>query len=266
MSTSSFFNEKLDFALYAALEAEKIILNYYQDPQLQKELKKDQSVVTRADREAEQKIRDLILKHFPQDNIIGEELGEKKGNSEFTWIIDPIDGTQSFISGVPLFGTLIGLVYHGQAILGVAHLPALNERYYAYQGGGSWWIPSNSSKPVPARVSKVAYINNALFCSTSLSAFEKQNRLDVFLKMAKSTGNQRGWGDCYGHLLVATGRADIMVDPDLKIWDCAALFPIVTEAGGHFFDFKGHPNIQGGNGISTNARLNQEVIALINSK
>lgn len=247
--------EKLKFALHLAEEAEKVILRYYQDPRLNVELKRDRTVVTDADRNAELKIRELLEKACPEDGIIGEEFGERAGNSEYRWILDPVDGTQSFVCGVPLFGTLIGLTHKDEPVAGVVNFPGLRELYYASKGSGAWWRPSNSSKVIRAAVSKTADPKDAIFCTTSFDGFKRAGRADLLEKLLESSGKFRGWSDCYGHMLVATGRVEIMVDPMMNLWDCAALYPIVTEAGGYFFDLSGHARIDGGSAISSNAAL-----------
>lgn len=247
--------EKLKFALHLANEAEKIILRYYQSQDLKVELKRDRTVVTDADRRAEEKIRDLIERQFPEDSIIGEEHGEKRGKSDDCWILDPVDGTQSFVCGVPLFGTLIGLTSKNVPTIGVVNFPGLNELCYALAGDGAWWRPANSAQPVRAVVSETSDPSEAIFCTTSFDGFTKAGQDELLVKARKSTGKFRGWGDCYGHMLVATGRAELMIDPLMNLWDCAALYPIVTEAGGHFFDLNGRACIDGGSAISTNRRL-----------
>lgn len=247
--------DRLQFALHLADKSEEIILDYYQNPGLQVELKRDRSVVTDADRNAEIKIRDLIKKEFPSDTIIGEEFGQEEGSSGFSWILDPVDGTQSFVCGVPLFGTLIGLTQDRTPILGVVNFPALKERYYASKGQGAWWIPANESRPLKASVSAVSNPKDSIFCTTSIGGYDQIGRRDLLDKLLAASGKSRGWGDCYGHMLVATGRAEVMVDPLMNLWDCAALYPIITEAGGHFFDLLGRDTIEGGSAVSTNHAL-----------
>jgi histidinol-phosphatase len=254
---------RLDLALDCAFEAEKTILKYYLDPDLKIDFKRDQTVVTEADREAEKLIRARILKTFPHDAVIGEELGETAGTSGFKWILDPIDGTQSFICGVPLFGTMLGLAYNAKPVAGVIHMPALKETFFASTGQGSWWMPPGQQKALRAKASNATLLKQSLFCSTSHSGFERIGRMDLFESLLKRTKKFRGWGSCYGHALVATGRVDIMIDPDVKIWDLAAAYPIVTEAGGRFFDLKSQARIDTGSGISCAPGLAVETMALL---
>jgi histidinol phosphatase-like enzyme (inositol monophosphatase family) len=247
--------EYQDFALKLAAESERLILRYYQSPSLKVDLKRDRTVVTEADKRAEELMRERITREFPDDGIIGEEFGVHQGASGVTWILDPIDGTQSFVCGVPLFGTLIGVVRDDVPSVGVVNFPALRECYYATRGSGAWWRPSGAAEALAARVSGVSSPDEALFCATSVSPFDQAGCRDLFFRALEICGRYRGWGDCYGHMLVATGRAEAMIDPVMHIWDNAALFPIVTEAGGRFFDLQGAPRIDTGSGISTNAAL-----------
>lgn len=251
------------FALHIAEEAEKIILSYYQDPKLQIERKRDRSFVTAADKNAELAMRKLIRKEFPEDSILGEEFGEEKGKSSFRWILDPVDGTQSFVCGVPLFGTLVGLTEKDKPVTGVVNFPALHEIYWASRGEGAWWRPSNQQEYLPAKVSAVSDPKNSVFCANSPVGFARIDRRDLFDSLSSQCEVFRGWGDCYGHMLVATGRAEIMIDPLMNIWDCAALLPIVIEAGGHFFDLDGGERIDGGSAVSTNSVLRTYVMGEI---
>ena len=253
---------RLDFALSAYDKAKAFILNYYQQADLEVERKRDSSPVTVADRGAEQLLRAEIAREFPGDGVLGEEFGDSPGTSGFRWILDPIDGTKSFIHGVPLFGTLIGLELQDQCVLGVCGFPALDEVVYGALGSGAWWR-KRSEAARQARVSSVEKLSEALFCCTTIQGWDRVGRRDAFDQLLSRSQLARGWGDCYGHALVATGRADVMVDAGLNPWDGAALVPIITEAGGHFFDWTGKPTIYGGNGVSVNPFLKAEVLAIL---
>lgn len=250
---------RLEFALRVAREAGDLILRHYQSAHLAVERKRDSSPVTVADRGAEEFIRAEIIRAFPDDAVLGEEFGETPGASGFRWILDPIDGTKSFIHGVPLFGTLVGVEHEGRPVIGVCHLPALGETAWGAKGIGAWWQPAGG-EPRPARVSVLADLSQATFCFTTVQGFARIGRMDAFETFIKSTSLARGWGDCYGHMLVATGRADLMVDPLMNAWDCAALVPIIEEAGGAFMDWNGNASIYSGNGISVNAALREAVL------
>jgi len=255
-------HRRLEFAIKAADAAGSLILDYYQQPDLKVEQKRDLSPVTDADRGAEQMLRERIADAFPRDGLLGEEFGTQDGDNGFRWILDPIDGTQAFIHGVPLFGTLIGLEQEERLVLGVCRFPALDEVLYAAVGQGAWW-QIGQGPPRAAHVSRVADISKALVCYTEISGWQATGRIATMQRIAASAGLMRGWSDCYGHMLVATGRADVMLDPLLNEWDGAALVPIVEEAGGHFVGFDGNRSIRSGNGISVNAALKDDVIALL---
>ncbi|REJ76836.1 MAG: histidinol-phosphatase [Planctomycetota bacterium] len=254
--------QRLEFALAAAREASTLILPYYNNPDLAVELKGDESPVTAADRGAEELLRKLIAEEYPADGILGEEFGEREGTSGYRWILDPIDGTVSFVHGVPLFGTLIGLEQAGEAKLGVCRMPALDETVYAASGCGAWW-QTGGADPRPARVSDTDRLDRALFSYTALELFAEYHRRSAFDALMDSVASSRAWGDCYGHILVATGRADLMVDPVMNAWDAAPLLPILREAGGSFVDWTGSETIYGGNGISVNARLRDAVVEVV---
>lgn len=253
---------RLDFALSAYAAAKRFILNYYQQADLEVERKRDSTPVTAADRGAEELLRAEISREFGGDGVLGEEFGDTPGTSGFRWILDPIDGTKSFIHGVPLFGTLIGLEYAGQCVLGVCGFPALDEIVYGARGLGAWW-QTGTAVARRAQVSKVAQLSDALFCCTTIQRWENIGRRDAFDKLVSRAQLARGWGDCYGHALVATGRADVMVDAGMNPWDGAALLPIIQEAGGHFLDWKGEATVYGGNGFSANAHLKDEILEIL---
>jgi histidinol phosphatase-like enzyme (inositol monophosphatase family) len=246
----------LDFAAAASRQAGEITLEYFQTA-LTPERKPDRTFVTAADRKAEQKLRRLIREAYPDHGIIGEEFGEEPSGSGWTWIIDPLDGTASFIHGVPLFGVLLGLESEGEPIVGVANFPALGELVSAAKGLGCFW---NGRR---AAVSVVDELKEALLLFTDGSGFKPYGREGAFRRLLEATRMHRSWGDCYGHILVATGRADVMLDPVMSVWDCAALMPIVQEAGGTFTDWGGRPTIRGENAISTNGLLFEQVMRMV---
>lgn len=254
--------QRLDFARDAAARAGVFIMSHYQSPELAVERKRDKSPVTAADRGAEELIRSLIAEQFPNDGVLGEEFGESNGSSEWRWILDPVDGTKSFIHGVPLFGTLIGLEFGDQQVAGLCALPALNEVVYGALGLGAWW-QIGSREPVRARVSHVDTLSEAVFCTTTIQGWSRVGRQEAFERFCSTCAISRGWGDCYGHLLVATGRVDLMIDPLLNPWDCAAFVPILHEAGGAFVDLEGRTTIHSGNGMSVNGKLKDAALAML---
>lgn len=250
--------EVLDFAVDAAWQAGKITTEYFQT-RLDIISKADDSPVTIADKRSEELLRKLISARFPGDAIAGEEFGESDGDSGRRWIVDPIDGTASFIQGVPFYGVLMALESDGDCILGVANFPALGEMVYAARGLGCYW---NGRR---AAVSNVSELNKALLLTTDVKAMTTFGKNVAYDKLVAATRMQRTWGDCYGHILVATGRAEIMLDAIMNEWDCAALLPIVQEAGGTFTDWKGVSTTRGGNAISTNGRLLDAVMEIANA-
>jgi myo-inositol-1(or 4)-monophosphatase len=224
------------------------------------EYKEDETPVTRADREAEQMIRAIISQHFPTHAILGEEAGAtgRVEDAGYRWIIDPIDGTKSFVCGVPLYGVMIGVEHRGRVVAGAVYMPALDEMVSAANGMGCTWNGR------PARVSTTAKLSEAVVSCTSPG--RAMDRSDVWEKLSGSVRLMRGWGDCYGHCLVATGRADVMLDPRMNPWDCAPLLPILQEAGGHFTTWKGEATIWGPDAVSTNAAVHAEMLALLSTE
>ena len=262
MSENLNLSELLEAATEAAYQAGKITLGYFQSGRFDIETKPDDSPVTVADKNAEKFIRQFVEKRYPDHGILGEEFGEKKGMSPYRWIIDPIDGTKSFIHGVPLYGTMIGLedLRAKDAVAGVIYFPALNELYTGAKGLGAW---CNGQR---MRVSEVSDLKDAVVLVTDMTHAGKHDNADGFDAIQRGSRFVRTWGDCYGHMLVAAGRAEIMMDPRMHIWDVAALKPIIEEAGGKFFDWKGRNGLYIEDAISCNAFLEDEVLKLLDSR
>lgn len=246
----------LEFALDAAWQAGRITLGHFQSG-ITAERKADNSPVTVADREAEQKLREMITQYWPAHGIIGEEYGRSASNSEYTWVIDPIDGTKSFVSGVPLYSTLLALLDGKRPLIGIIHLPALNETIHAVREEGCYW---NGRR---AHVSDVDKLEDAVLLTSELNNFAAPEKAAAWQRLIDATYVQRTWGDAYGYALVATGRAEIMTDPGMAIWDTAPLQVILEEAGGSFTDWKGTPTIHAGESIATNGKLFAQIMALI---
>ena len=250
--------ELLDLATELCHESGRLIMRYFQQP-LTVERKADRSPVTVADREAEALLRRRIEARFPDHQVLGEEGGlSGKPGSAFQWVIDPIDGTKSFIHGVPLFGTLIGLLEDGQPVLGAIHLPATGDLLLGARG-----LPTTLNGRA-VRVSEVADLDRATLLLTSPSAVFEHGHGEAFHRLRKKVELVRGWGDCYGHFMVATGRAEIMIDPIMNLWDIAALKPCVEGAGGKLTDLEGQGAL-GESALSTNGLLHQQVLDLIGS-
>jgi len=264
MTTPS-IEELLDFALDAAWQAGRLTLGYFQTAvSTNSTIKKaDNTPVTVADKEAESLLRRLISARYPAHGIMGEEHGQKSTNpsARYQWVIDPIDGTKSFVAGVPIYATLLALMDGDQAIIGIIHLPALNETIYATRGGGCYW---NGRR---ARVSDTTELKDAVLLSTSIDYSRYPLRKQIAWKqLVKNTYIQRTWGDAYGYALIATGRADIMLDPAMYFWDIAPLQVIMEEAGGTLTDWNGEPTIHNAESIATNGVLLNSVMAITAEK
>jgi histidinol-phosphatase len=225
--------------------AGEIALGYYRTS-LVIEAKSDGSPVTIADRSAERAARAWIEKHFPSDGILGEELGITRPDARRRWILDPVDGTKTFVRGVPLWGTLVGLCEGEEVLAGAAYFPVLGEMLAASRGAGCWW---NGTR---CRVSSLATLDGATVLTTDERFAGDCEHLAGWRVLASRAAVSRSWGDCYGYLLVATGRAEVMVDGIVSPWDAAALMPIVEEAGGIFTDWKGTRTAFGGSAVATN--------------
>lgn len=213
------------------------------------EAKADGSPVTVADRAAERAAREWIARRFPADGIVGEEFGQSGPAGGRRWVVDPIDGTASFVRGVPLWGTLVAVLEGDEVLAGAAAFPAAGESVAAARGAGCWL------DGVRARVSTVGSLESATVLATDDRFPDDPSRRDRWRRLAARAGLARGWGDCYGYLLVATGRAEVMVDAAVSLWDAAALVPIVTEAGGVLTDWRRGPAPWGTDLIATNAAV-----------
>ncbi len=244
----------LNVAIQAAHTGGKRTLAYF-NAGVDVETKADNSPVTVADRESEATIRAIIKQHYPTHSILGEEEGATEGDPDFRWIIDPLDGTKSFVRGVPLYGTLVGLEIEGQVKVGAVYMPALGEMISAATGMGCYW---NGRK---AEVSNTSKLENATLLTTSSESCRKRG--GAYDKLVGKTQLTRGWGDCYGYLLVATGRAEVMLDAGMNPWDCAPIVPILNEAGGIFSDWGGTTTIYGRDGVGTNGVLHEQVLEIL---
>ena len=267
LTMSTEVNPRLELANRIAVEAGRITLKHFRNSSLNVIKKGDGSPVTIADQESETFLREQIAANFPDDAIVGEEYGRTEGTSPFTWILDPIDGTKSFISGVPLYGTMVAVeqeVTDGdrKSLIGSVYLPGIDEGIFASEGNGAWYFTGDQS-PARAEVSKTTSLSDAVLVTSEVETFDERDAMDVYSRLAKATWYSRTWGDVYGYLLVATGRVDIMIDPILNVWDAAAVQPIIQEAGGRFSDWSGTNRIDAGEAIGTNGRLHEELLKLI---
>ena len=247
----------MGFAVETAYLAGRLTLGAFQTG-VHTDYKKDDTPVTTADRQSEQLIRARIEARYPDHAIVGEEYGaDDLDCATHCWYIDPIDGTKSFIRGVPLYAVLIGLEIEGTVEVGAVYFPALDEIVAAATGEGCWW---NGRR---CRVSPETRLYRAVVAFTDVNNFETYGRAGAWQRIKSATYYRAGWGDAYGHALVATGRAEIMLDPIMSDWDCGPFPPILKEAGGYFGDWNGNVTIHAGEALSTTQALLPEVLAQI---
>jgi len=251
--------DELELARHMAAEAGREILKHYQSD-LVVETKRDHTPVTIADRKAEERVRAIMERETPGWGIVGEELGVANEGHARRWIVDPVDGTKSFICGVPFFGTLLALVEDGEPLLGVIALHALGHTLWATKGGGAF-VDGH-----PAHVSGIESLEEAALLDGCQTTIERLGYGAAWRALRHRAKMARGWGDCYGHFLVATGGAEVMFDPVAMVWDLAPLAVILPEAGGEFSGVDGSRSIDAGSGVSTNGRLHGAVLAALESR
>ena len=251
MRTSPSQQELLDVATRVAWVGGRRTLGWFTTG-VTVEHKPDGSPVTEADRQTEALMRRLILEVFPHHTVVGEEHGLTAGDPRYRWVLDPIDGTKAFVSGVPLYGTLVGLEVDGEPTIGAIYMPGLDELVAASRGGGCTWNGR------ACRVAADVALDQALLVLTDQQ--ETEDRLPEFGALARSARLVRTWADCYGYLLVATGRAHVAIDPAMNEWDCAALLPIIEEAGGRFTDWRGSRTTRGRDAFATNGTLHEQIL------
>ena len=250
--------ELLDVATECAYLAGRRSLAYF-NAGVDVEHKGDDTPVTIADREAETLIRSTIAKFFPTHAILGEEHGKSiGGDPDYTWIVDPIDGTKSFIHGVPLYGSVVGCVVKGEPRVGAVYLPPLGDMFAAAEGLGATW---NGRR---CRVSEVDKVEDATILAGSIT--RAMARSDAYEILSNRCRLNRGWGDVFGYMLVASGRAEVMLDPTISIWDIAGVAPIVREAGGFFGNWAGEATIGGPDACAVNGKLRDEVLGILKNE
>lgn len=247
--------ELLGVARRAAAIAGDVIMPLY-EAGVTVELKADRTPVTNADRDAEAAVRAFLSEECPTHGVLGEEFGETPGSDpRYRWILDPIDGTKSFIHHVPLFGSLVALEYDGEPVVGVIACHAAGETVHAATGLGAF------VGDVRVRVSDTTALADATVCTTTIAGLARHHA-DAFTELCDAAGLLRAWGDCYGYLMVATGRADVMLDPVMNLWDVAALAPVVREAGGRLTRWSGDDAI-GDSAVASNGILHDAVLSLL---
>jgi myo-inositol-1(or 4)-monophosphatase len=248
--------EFLDFSSHLAEISGKIIKQYFRT-EISIDSKSDLSPVTIADKKSEEIMREEIIKQFPDHGIIGEEFGNHNTDAEYVWVLDPIDGTKSFICGAPTFGTLIALMKNKQPVLGVINQPVLNE----FLIGDNLETRLNGDK---VSVRFCNNINNAVLITGdhfNIGKFQDQQKFD---ELANRVKLYRHWGDCFGYYLLATGFVDIVVDPIMSVWDSMALIPIINGAGGIISDYQGNDPVTGNSIVASSPGIHPEVIRTLN--
>ena len=250
------WRNRYDAALDAAQQAGQFALGYF-DQGIAVEWKSDQSPVTIADRGAEELLRKTLLGRFPNDGFLGEEFGDTPGSSGYRWIIDPIDGTRSFVRGIPIWGTMVGLEYKGELIAGVVAIPAMKQVYHALRGLGAF----RDDRKI--RVSTVDALAKAHVYYSSISWFQRAGHEEQFLDLVRQTERQRGFGDFYGFLMVAQGSGEIMVEYGVHSWDLGALVPILEEAGGKLTAWDGKLDIEKPDVLASNGILHEQALKII---
>jgi histidinol-phosphatase len=256
------YADDLALAHVLADTADSISLGRFRSLTLKVSEKPDLTPVTDADTAVEKALRATLARTRPRDAVFGEEFGATEapaGPGHRRWVIDPIDGTKNYIRGVPIWATLIALMEGDQVVVGLVSAPALQRRWWAGTGHGAY-AGRHASAATPIRVSGVRRLADASFCYSSLPSWNEIGRLPAMLEIMNRCWRSRAYGDFYGYMLVAEGAVDVMVEPELSLWDLAALVPIVTEAGGTFSDLSGRPGPAQGSAVATNGVLHADVL------
>ena len=250
--------EDLALALALADTADVITMSRFRAHDLRVETKPDLTPVSEADQAVEAAVRARLARERPGDAIVGEELGSE-GDAPRCWVIDPIDGTKSYVRGVPAWATLLALEIDGEVALGVVSAPALHRRWWAARGAGAF---ANGD---PIHVSEVSALADAQLCFANFRDWEPLGLGDAMLELGRQVWRAVGFGDFWGHMLVAEGAAEVMIEPELSWWDVAAVRPIVEEAGGRVTDLSGRPTRGPDGCVTTNGALHDTVLGLLSS-
>jgi histidinol-phosphatase len=256
--TVTTWSADLTLALRLADAADEVTLGRFAAADLVIESKPDLTPVTDADRAAEDVVRRIVATERPDDGVLGEERGESTGSGPRRWIVDPIDGTKNYVRRMPVWATLIGLQVDDVITVGVVSAPALGRRWWAGRGEGAWTRDAGGERQ--CRVSKVGSLTDAFLSYSSLDGWDKLGRQRSFLSLTETVWRTRAFGDFWSYMLVAEGVADIACEPEVSLWDLAALQPIVEEAGGRFSDLSGVDRADGGSAVCTNGLLHEHVL------
>jgi len=255
------YEDDLRLTHVIADQVDGLTMDRFGSSDLKVETKPDMSPVSDADRGAEELIRNLLSRHRSRDGILGEEYG-KTGGGERTWVIDPIDGTKNFVRGVPVWATLIGLMEGDEVVVGMVSAPALQRRWWAAKGAGAW-TGRNITSATRMGVSGVRELSDASFSYSSLDGWHDRGNIQEFLELMRTCWRTRAYGDFWSYMLVAEGAVDLAAEPELELYDMAAIVPIVTEAGGTFSDLNGEPGPFGGNALASNALLHDQALEML---
>lgn len=256
----STLEQRLEFARTIAHEAGDITLRYFGKLNAdQRDAKGDGTPVTIADRASETHLRERISEAYPDDAILGEEFEDRPGSSGYQWVIDPIDGTISFVHGVPLYGTMLACLHKGTPVLGVIWMPALSEGVYAATGLGCW-LERTGSDPVRSTISQTEELGKTLLNTTSMSYFLTPELRALYEHLDRVCKHTRGWSDAYAWVLLASGRVDAVIEPELKIWDFAAAIPIILESGGIWSDLAGKSSMDSTQVLAANPALHAQLL------
>jgi histidinol-phosphatase len=255
------YTDDLRLAHVLADDADSLAMARFKALDLHVMTKPDLTPVTDADRAVEEGIRRTLARARTRDSVYGEEQGTT-GTGSRRWVIDPIDGTKNFVRGVPVWATLIALTVDDEVVVGVVSAPALNRRWWAMAGGGAW-TGKSLLRATPCQVSDVSRIEDASLSYSSLSGWEKRDRLDDFLALSRRCWRTRAYGDFWSYMLLAEGAVDLAAEPELELYDMAALDVIVREAGGVFTSLEGEPGPRGGNALASNGKLHDQALAFL---
>jgi histidinol-phosphatase len=255
------YDDDLRFAHVLADAADDITTKRFRALDLRVETKPDLTPVSDADQATEDSLRNILRRSRPRDAVLGEESG-LTGSGPRRWVIDPIDATKNYVRGVPVWATLIGLMDGDEVVVGVVTAPALGKRWWAAAGGGSW-TGKSLTKASRCRVSQVSKLSDASFSYSGIGGWDAAGRLAGFLALSRSVWRTRAFGDFWSHMLVAEGAVDVSAEPEVSLWDLAALQVIVQEAGGRFTSLAGVATPDGGSVVCTNGLLHGEVLALL---
>ncbi|MFK7758494.1 MAG: inositol monophosphatase family protein [Phycisphaerales bacterium] len=255
---------RLDFASANIMPCAKLSLKWFNNASLTADHKSDGSPVTIADKAIETEIRSRISRAFPDDAILGEEFDDKPGTNEYKWVIDPIDGTISFVQGIPLYGTMLACLHNDTPVLGAIAMPCLDEMIYGATGLGAFH-QNKLETPTKAQVSTTSKLNQALISTTSLTYYDTPELRHLYEQLDNASKHTRGFPDCYAIVLLATGRIDAVIEPNVQIWDIASVPPIISEAGGISTDMHGNATVDSNAIVASAPELHPHLIALTKS-